>query len=209
MGRQVAALPAKSPLFIPNWRTSLSAAAKSERITVVEAVHTWPRYHGYGVQCDQHAARSAGRVPALLRSIAKSRPFYSGPYCPWPKPGAGMWRHGTGTCGSGESGWRLVSQRQAALECPVCARGNRHSICYDQQHATVAALTGTAPLAFSVDELRKVFRGGVLMDVDAWRSLERLGLTEWTGVKSAKASIGTRASAGAHALERPICGLVA
>ncbi|MCX6621892.1 MAG: hypothetical protein NTY38_12635, partial [Acidobacteria bacterium] len=36
------------------------------------------------------------------------------------------------------------------------------------------------------DELRQIFRGGVVMDADAWQAMEQLGLAGWTGVRAAK-----------------------
>ena len=60
-------------------------------------------------------------------------------------------------------------------------------ICYDQAGATATALSGSAVLAFSEAELRRIFSGGVLLDVDAWMALKRLGLEKWTGVRAAEA----------------------
>jgi hypothetical protein len=124
----------------------------------------------------------------LLRSIAKSRPFYQRVHTALGRsPALGMWpawNRDLWAAANPDGDWfRSV---RLPLNAPYALGEIGIPICYDRQHATVAALTGTAPLAFSVDELRKVFRGGVLMDVDAWRSLERLGLAEWTGVKSAE-----------------------
>ncbi len=59
-------------------------------------------------------------------------------------------------------------------------------ICYDFAGRAATALSQTAPLAFTHDQLREVFSGGVLMDVAAWQTMERLGLAGWTGVRAAK-----------------------
>ena len=57
---------------------------------------------------------------------------------------------------------------------------------YDPAGRAATALSRTAPFAFSKDELREMFRGGVLMDGDAWHAMEQLGLAAWTGVRAAK-----------------------
>src|SRR5439155_5207233 len=49
---------------------------------------------------------------------------------------------------------------------------------------TGTALHGSAVFAFTKEELLRMFSGGVLMDVDAWHALKRLGLEEWTGVRA-------------------------
>ncbi len=55
-------------------------------------------------------------------------------------------------------------------------------ICYGSQQALVTALSGPGLLAFRRDELQQMFSGGVLLDVSAWRALDDLGLSGWTGV---------------------------
>jgi hypothetical protein len=59
-------------------------------------------------------------------------------------------------------------------------------ICYDFAGRTATALSRTAPLAFTREQLREIFSGGVLMDVEAWQTMERLGLAGWTGVRAVK-----------------------
>ena len=55
-------------------------------------------------------------------------------------------------------------------------------ICYGSQQALVTALSGPGLLTFRRDELQQMFSGGVLLDVSAWRALDTLGLSGWTGV---------------------------
>lgn len=55
-------------------------------------------------------------------------------------------------------------------------------IAYYSAGRSATALSRTAPLAFTPAELEQIFRGGVLMDVDAWQALNQLGLAHWTGV---------------------------
>lgn len=59
-------------------------------------------------------------------------------------------------------------------------------ITYDPAGRAATALSRTAPFAFTRDELEKMFRGGVLMDVDAWFAMRQLGLADWTGVRAAR-----------------------
>jgi hypothetical protein len=53
---------------------------------------------------------------------------------------------------------------------------------YSNAGASVTALTGAMVRLFSIEELREMFRGGVLMDVEAWIELRNLGLAKWTGL---------------------------
>lgn len=55
-------------------------------------------------------------------------------------------------------------------------------ICYSREGSQVATFSGATPLAFDDDELLGFLRGGVLMDVGAWRALEARGLEHLTGV---------------------------
>jgi hypothetical protein len=55
-------------------------------------------------------------------------------------------------------------------------------LAYGVEGAAVTALCGSTVLAFSQGELRRIFSGGVLLDVDAWRALKQLGLGNWTGI---------------------------
>lgn len=57
-------------------------------------------------------------------------------------------------------------------------------LCYHPGGRTATALSGSTVLAFSRQELRRMFAGGVLMDVEAWQTLKRLGLEKWTGVRA-------------------------
>jgi hypothetical protein len=59
-------------------------------------------------------------------------------------------------------------------------------MCYDAAGRAATALSRQSVLAFSKDELREIFRGGVVMDAEAWQAMERLGLAGWTGVKVVK-----------------------
>ncbi|MCE5309200.1 MAG: hypothetical protein LLG20_16285 [Acidobacteriales bacterium] len=59
-------------------------------------------------------------------------------------------------------------------------------ICYDFAGRSATALSRTAPLAFTREQLQEIFASGVLMDVDAWQTMERLGLAGWTGVRAVK-----------------------
>jgi hypothetical protein len=59
-------------------------------------------------------------------------------------------------------------------------------IAYDAAGRSAAALSRSAPFAFTKDELREFFRGGVLMDVEAWQAMEQRGLAAWTGVRAVK-----------------------
>lgn len=58
-------------------------------------------------------------------------------------------------------------------------------IAYDPAGRSATALSRTAPFAFTRKELEEIFRGGVLMDGDAWQAMHQLGLVGWTGVRAA------------------------
>ena len=56
-------------------------------------------------------------------------------------------------------------------------------LCYHPGGGAATILAGSTVLAFSQEDLRRMFSGGVLMDGEAWLALKRLGLESWTGVK--------------------------
>lgn len=55
-------------------------------------------------------------------------------------------------------------------------------LCYHPDGRAATALAGSTVFAFSQEELRRIFAGGVLMDGKAWLAMKRLGLERWTGV---------------------------
>lgn len=80
-------------------------------------------------------------------------------------------------------------------------------ICYDFTGRAATALSRTAPLAFTREQLREIFSGGVLMDVDAWHAMERLGLGSWTGVRAVKGcDVDAHEELGKHGLNGRFAG---
>ncbi|HUZ46509.1 MAG TPA: hypothetical protein VMW54_07705 [Terriglobia bacterium] len=57
-------------------------------------------------------------------------------------------------------------------------------LCYHPDGGTATALAGSTVFAFSQQELRHIFSGGVLMDGKAWLAMKRLGMERWTGVRA-------------------------
>lgn len=80
-------------------------------------------------------------------------------------------------------------------------------ISYDSGGRSATALSRTAPYAFPKEELRDIFGGGVVMDVDAWHAMQDLGLAAWTGVGAVKGfDVDATEQLSAHALNRPYSG---
>ena len=80
-------------------------------------------------------------------------------------------------------------------------------IAYDAVGRSATALARTAPFAFSRKDLEEMFRGGVLLDVEAWQALEQLGLARWTGVRAAKGfDVDSTETLAAHPLNGRFAG---
>jgi hypothetical protein len=78
---------------------------------------------------------------------------------------------------------------------------------YDPAGRAATALSRSAPFAFSQDELREIFRGGVLMDADAWHAMEQLGLAAWTGIRASRAfDVDATEQLSRHALNGSYAG---
>lgn len=84
--------------------------------------------------------------------------------------------------------------RESWLESPMIVTALRQQyvfgeiglpMCYHRDGARVITLAGATPLAFNNDELQEMFRGGVFLDVAAWRALDQRGLSHLTGVRPA------------------------
>jgi hypothetical protein len=121
----------------------------------------------------------------LFRKLCQYRPFYAKLEAAlgrslalgvWP-----AWNADSFTTVNADSGW--LSGGRMPLNEPCVLGEVGIPICYDQRGAAVTALTGASVLAFPRDELRRMFGGAVLLDVAAWKTLERLQLDSWTGVR--------------------------
>jgi hypothetical protein len=79
-------------------------------------------------------------------------------------------------------------------------------LCYQPDGSAVAALCGAAVLAFTKEELRRMFSGGVLMDAGAWFQLKRLELENWTGVRAVENAVSAAEVLTAHPLNGEFAG---
>ena len=186
VGRQVAALPTEVTVIqseLENFPYQL--LRKSAHTTMTEA----GAYMAAGTTGTAFNVLTQYKDPldeyiSLYDQIAQSRAFYSEMQAAlgrsralgvWP-----AWNRDLFSVVNVDGKW--LSRGKMPLSEPYVLGEIGIPLCYDSRGRTATALCGAAPLAFSSDELREMFSGGVLLDVDAWHALKRLGLEGWTGV---------------------------
>jgi hypothetical protein len=190
IGRQVSQLPADVRVIqseIENFPYDL--LRKSAATTVVEAAaHIAAGATGAAFNVLSQRPDPLDEYEVMLRRVAGGKNFFRtlratlgrapvvGIWPAWNRDifsansVEGAWPEGPGDAvGAFRSGYVL-----SEIGVPVC---------YGPAGALATALSGAAVHAFSRDELRRMFAGGVLLDVAAWRALDRLGLAAWTGVR--------------------------
>jgi hypothetical protein len=191
MGRQSAVLPSAVTVIqseVENF--PYQRLRKSERATTVEAGAymaagvTGTAFNVLNMQPDP-----LGEYEPLLRRIAAARPFYAALREAVGRSRArGVWpAWSLDQYAAINPGGNWLRGGRLPLQAPYALAEIGIPIGYDSSACPVTALTGTAPYAFPVQELRRIFSGGVLMDGEAWQSLERLGLSAWTGVRGVEA----------------------
>jgi len=129
----------------------------------------------------------------FIEAIAASRPFLSAlREATGRSPAEGVWpawnRHvfacyGADARRDSHGDWLARNPNIAALRQPYVLGELGLPVGYGPEGARVALLSGAIPASFALAELEEMFSGGVLLDVPALRSLERLGVGAWTGVR--------------------------
>jgi hypothetical protein len=190
IGRQVSQLPPEVTVIqseIENFPYDL--LRKSAQATVAEAAaHMAAGTTGTAFNVLSQRPDPLTEYEPILRAIQRAKPFYralrqalgraplTGVWPAWnpdsfaANSADGAWPEGDGDALGATYRAYVLSE----LGLPIC---------YGPDGAAVTVLAGSGALAFSRDELRRLFAGGVLLDVAAWQTLDRLGLASWTGVK--------------------------
>jgi hypothetical protein len=190
IGRQVSQLPPAVVLIqseIENFPYDL--LRKSVETTVVEAAaHLAAGTTGTAFNVLSQRPDPLEEYEPMLRRIGEVKPFYQRlrdelgrtPLCGmWP-----AWNRDVFAANQLEGAWPAGgSDAVGALQRSYVLGELGIPLCYAAEGSVGAVLAGPGLLAMSSDELRRLFSGGVLMDVAAWQSLERLGLAGWTGVR--------------------------
>jgi hypothetical protein len=187
LGRQAAALPASVTVIqseLENFPYQL--LRKSTATTVVEAAcHMAAGTTGTAFNVLTMTPGKVSEYAALYDRIAGFRPFYeklqaelgrSTAVGVWP-----AWNASSFITVNANGEW-LGSPGRMALSEMYTLQEIGIPMAYDQAGARVTALAGNSVLAFSRDELQRIFSKGVLMDTAAWLVLRELGLEKWTGV---------------------------
>ncbi len=189
IGRQVSQLPVEVKIIqseIENFPYDL--LRKSAETTVLEAAaHMAAGTTGTAFNVLSQRADPLEEYEPMLRRIQSARGFYAilrnelgrSPVVGlWP-----AWNRDLSIAGNVDGGW-------PNSDAPGDLRGKGYvlgeigvPLCYGQIGAVATILSGPSVFAFSREELRQMFSGGVLMDVPAWRAVDRLGLADWTGVQ--------------------------
>lgn len=190
IGRQVAQLPPSVTVIqseIENFPYDL--LRKSATATVVEAAaHMAAGTTGTAFNVLSQRPDPLEEYEPILRAAHKTKPFYrilrqelgrtplTGVWPAWntdiftANSVDGSWPNGGGDAVGGIGRTYVLSE----LGIPVC---------YGASGAKVSVLSGPGVMAFSKEQLRQMFSGGVLMDLSAWHALARLGMESWTGIK--------------------------
>jgi len=191
IGRQVSALPATVKIVQSETENFFyQPLQKSAQATVVEAAaHMAAGTTGTAFNILTTQPDPLDEYFPLFDQISKRRPFYQNlqTYLGrsrlrgiWP-----AWNSDLFVANNWEGKW-LAGQRGMPLRAPYALGEIGVPLCYDARDRTATALSGSAPSAFKTEELGEMFSGGVLMDVEAWQSLKRLGLEKWTGIAGVK-----------------------
>jgi len=189
IGRQVSALP-------PDVKTIQSELEnfpyqrlrKSAHTTVLEAAaHMAAGTTGTAFNILTMTPDPLDEYGPLYAQVAKYRPLYSVIRAElgrslvrgvWP-----AWNQDTQIAANADDKW--FTSPKVPLGEPYVLGELGIPICYAREGASVTALAGASVLAFSRDELKHIFAGGVLMDVPAWYHLRQMGLATLTGVGGA------------------------
>ncbi|MHB0858565.1 MAG: hypothetical protein ACYC5M_13480 [Anaerolineae bacterium] len=191
IGRQVSALPSRVGVIqseIENF--PYQKLRKSVSVTLLEAAAhmaagaTGPAFNIIG------SNDPLGEYDPFLDAIAAHRPFLAAMrQAAGRSPAAGIWpawnRDAFANHGA-EGDWLHRNESMAALRRPYVLAELGLPIAYGPEGAALTAFSGPLPAGFSPAELERLFSGGVLLDVSALRSLERMGLGGWAGVRVAE-----------------------
>ena len=190
IGRQVAQLPPQVNIIqseIENFPYDL--LRKSVETTVVEAAaHMAAGTTGTAFNVLSQRPDPLEEYEPMLRRIQQVKPFYRslrealGRYPLvgiWP-----AWNTNSFAVNSADGPWpEGPGDALGGMGRPYVLGELGLPICHGPQQALVKALSGPGLLTFSRDELKSFFSGGVLMDLSAWETLNRMGLAGWTGVE--------------------------
>ncbi len=189
IGRQVSQLPRQVEVIqseIENFPYDL--LRKAAETTVVEAAaHMAAGCTGTAFNVLSQRPDPLAEYDRLLHRIHRARPFYRALREEFGRsPVVGVWPAWTPdifSANSVDGAWpEGGSDAVGGLSRGYVLSEIGIPIAYGPEGSRVAVFSGPGLLAFSKDDLRRHFSGGVLMDAAAWQSLNRLGLASWTGV---------------------------
>ncbi|HZT32916.1 MAG TPA: hypothetical protein VFA33_23720 [Bryobacteraceae bacterium] len=188
IGRQTAALPPEVRIVESELENfPYQRLRKSAQTTVLEAAaHMAAGATGTAFNVLTMYKDPLEEYVPLYRRISQWRPFYkelqsalgrSPVQGVWP-----AWNQDLFSAVNVDGAW--LEPGKSPLSAPYVLAEIGIPLCYDRAARTATALAGSAVFAFTREELQEIFRGGVLMDAEAWQALERLGLARWTGVRA-------------------------
>lgn len=190
VGRQVAQLPPEVTLIqseIENFPYDL--LRKSVETTVVEAAaHLAAGTTGTAFNVLSQRPDPLEEYAPMLRRIREVKPFYQQLRDTLGRtPLRGMWpawNRDLFAANQADGAWpEGATDAVGALMRSYVLGELGIPLCYASEGATASILAGPGLLSFAPEELRRLFSGGVLMDVAAWQALDRLGWSGWTGVR--------------------------
>ncbi|UCH36010.1 MAG: hypothetical protein JSV65_06565 [Armatimonadota bacterium] len=190
LGRQAAALPDAVTVVqseLENFPYHL--LRKSPHTTVVEsAAHMAAGCSGVAFNVIPQHPSALDEMRPILERVAAERPFFGRLHMElgrsqalgvWP-----AWNDDVWIVNGDPGSWFRWGVCGEYLTAPYALSEIGIPVCYDRAGATVTALAGRMPLAFSPQEIEGFMRGGVLMDVAALETLWDMGLGEMAGVRA-------------------------
>jgi len=189
IGRQVSQLPPEIKVIqseIENFPYDL--LRKSAEATVVEAAtHMAAGTTGSAFNVLSQRADPLDEYEPMLRRIHQAKDFYASLQKELGRsPVVGLWpawNRDLLIAGNVDGAWPNNDAAGELRSKPYVLGEIGVPLCYGQEGSLATILAGSSVFAFSRAELRQIFSGGVLLDVQTWHALNRLGLADWTGVQ--------------------------
>lgn len=189
VGRQVS----KIPIYVTDVQAEIEnfpyhVLKKSARTTVIEAgAHMAAGATGIAFNILSQHDDPLDEYKSFLEEIKKGKPFYdlidkelNRTACEgvWP-----AWNEDLFVINGYKGKWLDSSDYAWSLRKPYTLTEIGIPICYSLERSTVIAFSDRIPMCFSFDELKEIFKKGVIMDVPALINIEKLGLSHLCGVK--------------------------
>ena len=192
IGRQVSQLPARVTVIQSEIESfTYQRLSKSVAVTMLEGIaYMAAGATGLALNVIGDPDELDEQYTPLLDGVFRIRPFLQAlreasgrSACEglWP-----AWNRNLYADRRAEGDWLERNQNMEALGLAYVLGEIGLPMAYDPQGARASLMAGPIPGAFAAEELRELFKGGVVLDGEALMTLEGMGLVDWTGVRLAR-----------------------